>query len=151
MALCRHTGPLGGRWAQNLAAQLQHAAQGGSRPWGPLTCQPPTFSQAGPCTQNPVRWPGALTWHSAVLWPCRTFSRVFIYLVSLTFLLDFGGASPGGAVVKNPPANAEDLGSIRGSGRSPGGGNGSSTPVFLPRESHGQRSPWGHKESGMTE
>ena len=118
---------------------------------GPLTCQPPTFSQAGPCTQNPVRWPGALTWHSAVLWPCRTFSRVFIYLVSLTFLLDFGGASPGGAVVKNPPANAEDLGSIRGSGRSPGGGNGSSTPVFLPRESHGQRSPWGHKESDTTE
>ena len=74
-----------------------------------------------------------------------------IYLVNLTFLLDFGGASPGGAVVKNPPANAEDLGSIRGSGRSPGGGNGSSTPVFLPRESHGQRNPWGHKESGMTE
>ena len=31
-----------------------------------------------------------------------------------------------------------------------------STPVFLPRESHGQRSlvdysPWGHKELGMTE
>ena len=30
------------------------------------------------------------------------------------------------------------------------------TPVFLPRESHGQRSlggygPWGHKESDMTE
>ena len=33
---------------------------------------------------------------------------------------------PGGAVVKNPPANAEDSGdqgSIPGSGRSPGGGN----------------------------
>ena len=35
--------------------------------------------------------------------------------------------SPGGAVVKNPPANAggaRDAGSIPGSGRSPGGGNG---------------------------
>ena len=32
--------------------------------------------------------------------------------------------SPGGSVVKNPPANAGDLGSILGSGRSPGEGNG---------------------------
>ena len=31
---------------------------------------------------------------------------------------------PGGSVVKNPPANARDLGSIPGLGRSPGEGNG---------------------------
>ena len=31
---------------------------------------------------------------------------------------------PGGSVVKNPCANAGDAGSIPGSGRSPGGGNG---------------------------
>ena len=31
---------------------------------------------------------------------------------------------PGGSVVKNPPANTGDLGSIPGSGGSPGGGNG---------------------------
>ena len=31
---------------------------------------------------------------------------------------------PGGAVVKNPSASAEDIGSIPGSGRCPGGGNG---------------------------
>ena len=31
---------------------------------------------------------------------------------------------PGCSVVKNLPANAEDAGSIPGSGRSPGGGNG---------------------------
>jgi len=30
----------------------------------------------------------------------------------------------GGSVEKNPPANAEDAGSIPGSGRSPGEGNG---------------------------
>ena len=31
---------------------------------------------------------------------------------------------PGGSVVKNLPANAEDVSSISGSGRSPGEGNG---------------------------
>ena len=31
---------------------------------------------------------------------------------------------PGGSVVKNPPANAGDVGSISGSGKSPGEGNG---------------------------
>ena len=35
-----------------------------------------------------------------------------------------------------------DVGSIPGSGRSPGGGQ--PTPVFLPEESHGQRSLAGH-------
>ena len=53
-------------------------------------------------------------------------------------------------VVKNPPANAGDLSSIPGSGRSPGEG------VFLPGESHGQwilpgYSPQSHKESDTTE
>ena len=32
---------------------------------------------------------------------------------------------PGGSMVKNPPINARDVGLIPGSGRSPGGGNGS--------------------------
>ena len=50
-------------------------------------------------------------------------------------------------MVKNPPAMWIP-GSIPGSGRSPGEGNG--TPVFLPGEFHGQRSlagysPWGLK------
>ena len=31
---------------------------------------------------------------------------------------------PGGSVVKNPPANAGDMSSIPGPGRSPGGGSG---------------------------
>ena len=33
---------------------------------------------------------------------------------------------PGGSVVKNPPANAGDMGSIPDPGRPPGEGNGSS-------------------------
>ena len=63
---------------------------------------------------------------------------------------------PGGSEVKASACNAGDLGSIPGSGRSPGKGNGNPTPVFLPGESHGQRSlagysPQGHKESDTTE
>ena len=48
-------------------------------------------------------------------------------------------------VIKNLPANAgdaEDSGLIPGSGRSPGGGQ--PIPVFLPGESHGQRSHVGY-------
>ena len=53
---------------------------------------------------------------------------------------------------KESPCNAGDQGSIPGSGRSSGKGNGNNTPVFYPRELHGQRSlagysPWSHKES----
>ena len=40
--------------------------------------------------------------------------RIYVYV-----------ALPGGSVVKNPPANAEDVGSIPGSERSPGEENGS--------------------------
>ena len=43
---------------------------------------------------------------------------------------------PGGAVVKNPSANAGDSGLIPGLGRSPGVGNGNPTPVFLPGKFH---------------
>ena len=62
----------------------------------------------------------------------------------------------GGSGVKNPPANAGDTGSVPGSGRSSGERDGSTTPGFLPGESHGQRSlagysPWGCKESNTTE
>ena len=39
---------------------------------------------------------------------------------SLTLLMDF----PGGTTLKNPPANAENVGSILGSGICPGEGNG---------------------------
>ena len=49
---------------------------------------------------------------------------------------------PGGAVVKNLPANAgdaRDTGLIPGSGRSPYRRKWQLTPVFLPGKSHGQR------------
>ena len=43
-------------------------------------------------------------------------------------------------IVENPPANAGaegDVDSTPGSGRSPGGGNGKSTPIILPEKSQG--------------
>jgi len=56
---------------------------------------------------------------------------------------------------KESACNAGDLGSIPGLGRSLGEGNGN-PPVFLPGESHGQRSlvgysPLGPRESDTTE
>ena len=59
-------------------------------------------------------------------------------------------------MVKNPPANAGntgDAGSVPGSARSPGGGNGN---LFLPGKFHEQRSLvsyilWSHKDLNMTE
>ena len=63
---------------------------------------------------------------------------------------------PGGSVVKNPPANAGDAGSILGSGRSPRERNGNSLPVFLLGKSNGQGSlegysPWITKELDITQ
>ena len=50
-------------------------------------------------------------------------------------LVIFDSGFPGGLVVKNLPDGAGDMGSIPGSRRSPGGGNGNPTPVFLPGKS----------------
>ena len=63
---------------------------------------------------------------------------------------------PGGAVVKNPPANAGDVRSIPGWGRSPGEGNGNPIQYSCLENPHGQRSlagysTWGRKESDTTE
>ena len=46
---------------------------------------------------------------------------------------------PGGAVVKNLPANAVDEGLIPGSGRSPGEGNGNSVQYSCLENSMGRR------------
>ena len=60
----------------------------------------------------------------------------------------------GGSAVKNLPANAGDVDSIPGWGRSSGGGNGN---LFqYSGKSHGQRSlvgysPWSLKESDTTQ
>ena len=45
----------------------------------------------------------------------------FVLLIFEELILNTG--FPGGSVLKNPPANTGDSGSIPGSGRSPGEGN----------------------------
>ena len=66
------------------------------------------------------------------------------------------GILPGGSDGKESACNTGDRGLIPGSGRSPEEGNGYPTPIFLLGEFHRQRnlvgcSPWGCKESDMTE
>ena len=83
-------------------------------------------------------------WH--VTWPRST---------CLLLTIEVSGF-PCGSAGKASAYNAGDLGSIPGSGSSPGEGNGSPHQVFLPGKSHGRRSPvgyspWGHKESDTTE
>ena len=62
-------------------------------------------------------------------------------------------------MVRNPPADAGEVrvaGSVPGLGRSPGGGHGNPLQYSCLENLHGQRSlagysPWGRKESDMTE
>ena len=73
--------------------------------------------------------------------------------------MDFKKGFPGGSLVKNLPANAgdaRDKSSIPGSRTSPGIGNGnplqySCLENSMGRGAWGGYSPWGHKESNMTE
>ena len=55
-----------------------------------------------------------------------------------------------GSEVKNPPANTGDVDSIPGLGRASRGGQGN-PQVFLPGESHGQRSLVGYSPLGCKE
>ena len=60
---------------------------------------------------------------------------------------------PGGSVVKNPPAEAQNTDSIPRSSKMPWRRKWQPTPVFLPAKSHGQKSlvgysPWGCKSVG---
>ena len=82
----------------------------------------------------------------------------FVYLTRKTYLLYSLGSFLGGAVVKNPPANAgdtRDMDLIPGSGRSPGGRNGN--PIqYTCLENPMDRGGWwgavhGVAESGTTE
>ena len=56
---------------------------------------------------------------------------------------------PGGLVVKNLPANAGDMGSIPGSGRSPGEGNGNPLPYSC-LENPMDRGAWRVTAHGVT-
>ena len=84
------------------------------------------------------------------------FVYLFIDLINMynsAYCCVSGRSFPGGSVVKSgkelaSAGDARDVSSIPGLGRFPGEGKWQSTPVFLPRKFHGQRSmvgysPWG--------
>ena len=79
-------------------------------------------------------------------------SLTYAFTCICTDRMDF----PGGSDDKESASNAGDPGSIPGVRKIPWRRVWQPTTVFLPGESHGQRSltgysPWGHKESDMTE
>ena len=81
-------------------------------------------------------------------WPELTLSNTFVKVICFGF--------PGGSDGRASASNTGDLGSIPGSGRSPGGGNGTPLQYSCLEKSHGQRSLvgyslWSRKESDMTE
>ena len=59
------------------------------------------------------------------------------------FLFTFTSGFPAGSVVKNLPANAGDMGSIPGSGRSSREGNGNSSSVLA------WKIPWTEEPGGL--
>ena len=67
-----------------------------------------------------------------------------------------GWVSQVALMVKNPPPSTGDMGSIPGSGKSPGGGHGNPLQYSCLENLCGQRSlaglsPWSRKESDVTE
>ena len=84
--------------------------------------------------------PPAVEVQSLNHWTAKKFSSSFVYIYTHTHTWD----SQVALMVKNLPSNARDLrdvGSVPGSGRSPGEGNGN---PLLPGESHGHRSLAGY-------
>ena len=85
----------------------------------------------------------------------RGFCKDWAFLSQNRF--GFGGYGfPAGSGSQVTVCNVGDLGSIPGSGRSPGEGNGNPLQYSCLKNPHGQRSlvgysPWGHKESDTTE
>ena len=79
-------------------------------------------------------------------------SRIILHILPLIFplLFSFNLQPLGGSAVKESTCNAEDVGLIPGSGRSPGGGRGKSLQNSYLENPHEQRSlvgyiPYGHK------
>ena len=81
-----------------------------------------------------------------IIYSCWGFFKIIIY-THLSKIVGFPGGSDG----KESTCSAGNLGSIRGLGRSPGGGHGNPFQYSCLENPHGQRSlagcsPWDHKE-----
>ena len=118
--------------------------------------------RAGPITQRSMDRN-----HPLLRWGCFPPEEIFrsreesllgnlpLYIFFREVFRSLFWGSPGGSDGKESACNAGDQGLIPGLGRSPRR-EWLPTPIFLPGESHGQRSlagysPWGRKESAMAE
>ena len=138
--------------------------------WCSVHCCTPNKASILRC--NMKSWaPPWLLWASLVAQLVKNLPAMQETLVQFLGLIPGSGISPGegiglptpvflgflgGSVSKESTCNAGDLGSIPGLGRSPGGGHGNPLQYSCLQNSHGQRSqadysPWGRKESVMTE
>ena len=111
-------------------------------PWSQASCR----GCARPRGLGLRRWVQGPGRRGQLLIPAWHWSSVLHHLTVCPSACDFLHSS----VAKESASNAEDPGSIPGSGRSPGEGKWQPTPVFLPGKSHGQESlvgysQWGHK------
>ena len=84
-----------------------------------------------------------------VPWTARRSSQSILKEINLEYSLEGLMLKPGGSVVKNPPANADDTGSTPGLGRSPGVGNGNS-PQYSCLEKSMNRGAWWDTVHGVT-
>ena len=89
-------------------------------------------------------------------WGCKELDTTEQLTLSLFYDLSPILGFPGGSDSKESACKAEDPGSIPGLGRSPGGEHGNPLQYSCLENPHGQRSladysPWGRKESDMTE
>ena len=80
---------------------------------------------------------------------CHFF--LFWFVLDLLTCIPISLGFPDSSVGKESACNAGDLGSIPGLGRFPWRRKRLPTPVFWPGELHGLYSPWGRKESDVTE
>ena len=90
------------------------------------------------------------------IYPVNPVSLVLQILCPTQYVNSYLIVIPGGSAGKESACNAGDPGSIPESGRSPREGNSHPLHCSCLGKSHGQRSlvgysPWGHRESDMTE
>ena len=158
------------QWSSGSSGSLSITAGHSVKPWSTcgssVSCSPHGLRPL-PFRTVPSRYRPNIPFSVTVNYPSLMISSSYVFyatqgvFVSRDFkvlVTDFAlwarlpiRVSLVGSMVKNPPADAGEEGSIPGSERCPGQGN-NHLVQFLPGESDGRRSlvgcsPWGHRES----
>ena len=124
---------------------------------GHLVFLPSPSIKCDSCVQTGFHSDPVPTAKSMYVWPCYLCMALFpSWLVPFVWCRNCLLGFPGGSVSIESTCNAGDLDSIPGLGRSPGGRHGNAPQYTCLENPQGERglvgcSPWGHKESDMTE